>query len=44
MDKSTLNRKIKPKGAAYCVKPHTSHYYNSSDICVNCGKPKLRGM
>lgn len=39
-DKSTIGRKVKPKGKAYCDTPNTSCYYNEKDVCVNCGRPK----
>lgn len=29
-----------PKGVAYCDTPGTYCWYNSQDVCVNCGRSK----
>lgn len=39
-DKSADQFKGRPKGKAFCDTPGTSCWYNSSDVCVNCGRKK----
>lgn len=40
MDKTADKFKGVPKGKDYCDKPGTACWYNSKNVCVNCGRPK----
>lgn len=39
-DKSADKFTGTPRGTAYCEAPGTSCWYNSDNVCVNCGRSK----